>query len=68
MLWRLSTRPVSELLGESATEHDEAVNPVGYAVQWALMSYSAGIAVEPDLAGLRGRVDAASRNWRARPA
>ena len=33
---------VSELLGESATEHDERVLPVGYAVQRALMSYSGG--------------------------
>jgi len=31
---------VSELLGESATEHDERVHPVGYAVQRALMSYA----------------------------
>src|ERR1700690_1916475 len=30
---------VSELLGESATEHDEAVLPVGKAVQRALMCY-----------------------------
>ena len=54
---------VSELLGESATEHDEAVNPVGYAVQRALMSYSAGSPGEPDLASLRGRVDAAWSIW-----
>jgi hypothetical protein len=50
---------VSELLGESVTEYDEAVNPVGYAVQRALMCYPAGIAGEPDLVSLRGRVDAA---------
>src|SRR5580700_3589028 len=29
---------VSELLGESATERDEMVQPVGYAVQRALMT------------------------------
>jgi transcriptional regulator with XRE-family HTH domain len=49
---------VSELLGESATEHDERVLPVGYAVQRALMSYS-GSDDAPDLVSLRGRVDAA---------
>jgi hypothetical protein len=54
---------VSELLGESATEHDEAVNPVGYAVQRALMSYSARSLGEPDLVSLRGRVDAAWSIW-----
>jgi transcriptional regulator with XRE-family HTH domain len=54
---------VSELLGESATEHDETVHPVGYAVQRALMSYTATIADEPDLANLRGRVDAAWSIW-----
>jgi transcriptional regulator with XRE-family HTH domain len=54
---------VSELLGESATEHDEAVYPVGYAVQRALMSYSARIDGEVDLASLRGRVDAAWSIW-----
>jgi transcriptional regulator with XRE-family HTH domain len=54
---------VSELLGESATEHDEAVNPVGYAVQRALMSYSAKSLGEPDLVSLRGRVDAAWSIW-----
>ena len=37
---------VSELLGESATEHDERVHPVGYAVQRALMSY-AGLTILP---------------------
>jgi transcriptional regulator with XRE-family HTH domain len=29
---------VSELLGESATEHHERVHPIGFAVQRALMS------------------------------
>jgi transcriptional regulator with XRE-family HTH domain len=53
---------VSELLGESATEHDETVHPVGYAVQRALMSYP-GVDGSPDLAGLRGRVDAAWSTW-----
>src|ERR1700722_2659811 len=53
---------VSELLGESATEHDERVHPVGYAVQRALMSY-AGAEDSPDLAGLRGRVDDAWSIW-----
>jgi transcriptional regulator with XRE-family HTH domain len=54
---------VSELLGESATENDEAVYPVGYAVQRALMSYSARIDGEVDLVDLRGRVDAAWSIW-----
>jgi len=58
---------VSELLGESATEHDEAVNPVGYAVQRALMSYPAGSPGEPDLVSLRGRVDAAWSIWQGSP-
>jgi transcriptional regulator with XRE-family HTH domain len=44
---------VSELLGESATEHDELVHPIGYAVQRALMSYS-GADGSPDLVSLRG--------------
>jgi transcriptional regulator with XRE-family HTH domain len=53
---------VSELLGESATEHDEAVHPIGYAVQRALMSYpTAGEAA--DAAVLRERVDAAWSIW-----
>lgn len=53
---------VSELLGESATEHDERVHPIGYAVQRALMSYS-GADDSPDLAVLRGRVDSAWSIW-----
>jgi transcriptional regulator with XRE-family HTH domain len=57
---------VSELLGESATEHDERVHPVGYAVQSALMSYS-GADDTPDLAGLRSRVDGAWSIWQGSP-
>jgi transcriptional regulator with XRE-family HTH domain len=57
---------VSELLGESATEHDERVHPVGYAVQRALMSY-AGTADEPDLENLHGRVNAAWSTWQGSP-
>lgn len=57
---------VSELLGESATEHDERVHPIGYAVQRALMSYS-GAADAPDLPDLRGRVDAAWSVWQGSP-
>lgn len=57
---------VSELLGESATEHDERVHPVGYAVQRALMSY-AGTADGADLASLRERVDAAWSLWQGSP-
>ena len=53
---------VSELLGESATENDQAVHPVGYAVQRALMSYPRA-ADAPDLASLRERVDAAWSIW-----
>jgi transcriptional regulator with XRE-family HTH domain len=53
---------VSELLGESATEHNETVHPVGWAVQRALMSYQD--AADPvDLASLRGRVAAAWEIW-----
>lgn len=55
---------LSELLGESATEHDEAVHPVGYAVQRALMAYpNAEAAV--DLADLRARVDATWSIWQS---
>ena len=57
---------VSELLGESATEHDEAVHPVGYAVQRALTSLP-GRRHAPDLADLRGRVDAAWSIWQGSP-
>jgi transcriptional regulator with XRE-family HTH domain len=57
---------VSELLGESATEHDEAVYPVGYAVQRALMAY-AGADDSPDLAVLRERVNAAWGIWQGSP-
>lgn len=57
---------VSELLGESATEHDEAVHPVGYAVQRALTSYPS-VSGSPDLADLRGRVDAAWSIWQGSP-
>lgn len=57
---------VSELLGESATEHDERVHPVGYAVQRALMSY-AGAVDDPDLASLRARVDGAWSIWQGSP-
>ena len=53
---------VSELLGESATENDETVLPVGNAVQRAMMSYPVTLDV-PDLAGLRERVDAAWEIW-----
>lgn len=57
---------VSELLGEATTEHDEVVHPVGFAVQRAMMSYpkSGG---EANLAGLRGRVDAAWSIWQGSP-
>jgi len=57
---------VSELLGESATEHDEAVHPVGYAVQRALTSYPS-VSGTPDLADLRARVDAAWSIWQGSP-
>jgi transcriptional regulator with XRE-family HTH domain len=53
---------VSELLGESATEQDETVRPVGYAVQRALMT-SPKPPVTVDLADLRGRVDAVWSIW-----
>lgn len=57
---------VSELLGESATEHDEAVHPVGYAVQRALTSYPS-VSGTPDMADLRGRVDEAWSIWQGSP-
>src|SRR6185437_15473516 len=57
---------VSELLGESATEHDERVHPVGFAVQRALMSY-AGADGSPDLVSLRTRVDGAWSIWQGSP-
>lgn len=57
---------VSELLGESATERNEKVHPVGHAVQRALMSY-AGTVDEPDLEGLRRRVNAAWAAWMRSP-
>jgi transcriptional regulator with XRE-family HTH domain len=57
---------VSELLGESATEHDEAVHPVGYAVQRALTSHP-GASGTPDLADLRARVDLAWSIWQGSP-
>jgi transcriptional regulator with XRE-family HTH domain len=57
---------VSELLGESATEHHERVHPVGFAVQRALMSYP-GADGSPDLANLRGRVDGAWSVWQGAP-
>jgi transcriptional regulator with XRE-family HTH domain len=57
---------VSELLGESATEHDETVYPVGNAVQRALMAY-AGVNGTPDLALLRERVDSAWAIWQGSP-
>jgi ribosome-binding protein aMBF1 (putative translation factor) len=57
---------VSELLGESATEHDERVHPVGFAVQRALMSYGESDG-SPDLVGLRGRVDGAWSIWQGSP-
>jgi hypothetical protein len=53
---------VSELLGESATEYDELVHPVGYAVQRALMWY-AGADDATDLVSLRTRVDGAWSIW-----
>lgn len=57
---------VSELLGESATEHDEVVHPVGSAVQRALMAYpDAGQSVDP--AVLRDRVEAAWKTWQGSP-
>jgi transcriptional regulator with XRE-family HTH domain len=57
---------VSELLGESATEHDQAVHPIGYAVQRALMSYPRGDGTA-DLVSLRERVDGAWSIWQGSP-
>lgn len=57
---------VSELLGESATENDETVQPVGNAVQQAMMSYPVTLDV-PDLPSLRERVDSAWEIWQGSP-
>jgi len=57
---------VSELLGESATENDETVFPVGNAVQRAMMAYPV-VAGAPDLSELRGRVDGAWEIWQGSP-
>ena len=57
---------VSELLGESATEYDELVHPVGYAVQRALMSYP-GTDDATDLVSQRTRVDGAWSIWHGSP-
>jgi transcriptional regulator with XRE-family HTH domain len=46
---------VSELLGESETEQDGAIQPTGNAVQQVLMSYDRH-AHPPDLAILRERI------------
>ena len=57
---------VSELLGESATENDETVLPVGNAVQQAMMSYPVTLDL-PDLPSLRERVDSAWEIWQGSP-
>ncbi len=57
---------VSELLGESATENDETVLPVGNAVQQAMMSYPLTLD-SPDLASLRERVGSAWEVWQGSP-
>jgi transcriptional regulator with XRE-family HTH domain len=57
---------VSELLGESETERDEAVQPAGIAVQQALTSYDRAVQ-PPDLAVLRERVDGAWALWQGSP-
>jgi transcriptional regulator with XRE-family HTH domain len=57
---------VSELLGESETERDESVQPVGHAVQQALLSYDHP-AQSPDLASLREQVDGAWAVWQGSP-
>lgn len=57
---------VSELLGESATEHDAVVHPVGSAVQRALMTYTDTDDLG-DLSMLRERVDRAWTLWQGSP-
>jgi transcriptional regulator with XRE-family HTH domain len=57
---------VSELLGESATEHDDVVHPAGSAVQRALMTYQDADG-HADLVSLRERVDAAWTIWQGSP-
>jgi transcriptional regulator with XRE-family HTH domain len=60
---------ISELLGESAAEHNEASIPAGNAVQRALMAYQGerGTTDPVDLDGLRARVDTAWDIWQGRP-
>lgn len=58
---------VSELLGESATEHDEVVHPVGSAVQRALMAYADASALADSPSSLRERVNAAWKLWQGAP-
>jgi transcriptional regulator with XRE-family HTH domain len=60
---------ISDLLGESAAAQEETTAPAGKAVQHALMAYGQdqGAAGPPDLADLRGRVDAAWMVWQQRP-
>jgi transcriptional regulator with XRE-family HTH domain len=58
---------ISDLLGESSAVHSETAEPVGKAVQHALMTYGGDLAGPVDLADLRGRVDAAWAVWQQRP-
>jgi transcriptional regulator with XRE-family HTH domain len=58
---------VSDLLGEQAPEHSEAVPPAGIVLQRALISHDAGVAGPVDLAGLRARVNSAWGIWQGVP-
>jgi transcriptional regulator with XRE-family HTH domain len=60
---------VSELLGEPAAEHNEAIMPAGNALQRALIAHTEepGADLPVDLAGLRARVEAAWDIWQGRP-
>jgi len=59
---------ISDLLGEAAAVQDDDSAPAGKSVQQALMAYGGpDPAGSADLAGLRGRVDAAWTVWQERP-
>jgi transcriptional regulator with XRE-family HTH domain len=60
---------ISELLGESAAEHNDAVMPAGHALQQALIAHRDDVRADEslDLPSLRARVEAAWDIWQGRP-
>lgn len=53
----------SELLGESTTEHDDVMHPIGSALQRSLMAYGDARGRVVDVPELRARVDDAWKIW-----